>query len=464
MTPWDGPGDSQVSLLRSVAAYDYNTCRAGQKVSKSVSASGLALWFAVCWDGRVLLTSSSGRQVKKVLWMEIRILAAQANRIGKIRIPIVPLDPGTGIEFRPGVDIMGFSTDAPTNLGGFSGPRLMLIADEACGIEDPIFDAIMGNMAGGSKDDERAIAKVLLIANPTAVGGFFYRSFHEERSAWHTHHIPATASPNIREGRVVIPGLATQHFLDTRRMMWGGPGHPVWDARVDGNFPTGGSDLVIPLSLVDAAQKRHDETEASGPLQIGCDPARFGDDETVAIARRGNKIVALEAVHGFDEPAVAGIVVQLAREHSAPHERVTVAIDASNGIGVGIASLLRHQRHERFALQVFESRAGDPSDTPDEYPNMRSQLWFSTKRWLQDGGALPDDEKLAGDLVAPKYGPDVRGRLQVERKKDFKKRLGRSPDRADALALAIYSPPTLAASTITTSSVAGFRFGGRRGF
>ncbi len=76
--------------------------------------------------------------------------------------------------------------------------------------------------------------------------------------------------------------------------------------------------------------------------------------------------------------------------------------------------------------------------TSEDYTNLRAQVWFACRDWLRDGGQIPDDEKLIGELVAPKYLFDARGRMAVTAKKDIKKIIKRSPDRADALCLAVF--------------------------
>jgi hypothetical protein len=78
------------------------------------------------------------------------------------------------------------------------------------------------------------------------------------------------------------------------------------------------------------------------------------------------------------------------------------------------------------------------SDAPDDFPLLRDQLWFGLTDWLKEGGALPEDNKLSAELVAPKYRFDAQRRRKVESKDEIKKRLKRSPDRADAVALFVY--------------------------
>ena len=78
---------------------------------------------------------------------------------------------------------------------------------------------------------------------------------------------------------------------------------------------------------------------------------------------------------------------------------------------------------------------------PLKYVLLRDEIWFALADWLKAGGVFPPDAKLEAELVAPTYKFDPRLRLKVESKDDIKKRLKRSPDRADGLGLAVFSPP-----------------------
>ena len=102
------------------------------------------------------------------------------------------------------------------------------------------------------------------------------------------------------------------------------------------------------------------------------------------------------------------------------------------GVGAGVADLLRYNNQvECVGVNVATSA------TIEEYALLRDQVWFGLKKWLKDGGAIPSDPKLEAELVAPTYAFDLRGRIKVEPKEKIKERLRRSPDRADALALAV---------------------------
>jgi hypothetical protein len=354
----------------------------------------------------------------------------------KLALPIVPRDPGTGIQWDDGRYIVGFSTDEPENMGGFSGPEMLFLVDEASGVSEEIFEAIEGNLAGGAKDGKGAVAKLVLAGNPTRTSGAFYDAFHDDMGIWDCHHISSEDSPNVLADRVVIPGLATQHYVEERRMTWG-EGSPLYQIRVRGEFPAQGSDSVIALSDVCAAVERWSDTSGEGRLHVGVDVARFGVDQSCVVARRGKRVLQVRCCSGFDEIEVAGMTMSVIMQHYSKGERhPQVKVDVT-GVGGGVATILK--RDER--IEVVEIVAAAKALDEDLYPNVRSELWFAISDWLADGGALPDDPKLQRDLIAPAYSFDARGRRVVEKKEKMKQRLGRSPDRADALALAIYSPP-----------------------
>jgi hypothetical protein len=89
-------------------------------------------------------------------------------------------------------------------------------------------------------------------------------------------------------------------------------------------------------------------------------------------------------------------------------------------------------------LEVRAVNAGE-SSTHKNYARCRDELWFGIADWLKAGGAIPDDSKLTGELVAVEYAFTPAAKIKVESKDDLRARLGRSPDRADALALAVFT-------------------------
>jgi hypothetical protein len=418
------PWSKQAHILRQVAAHDRVAVRSGHKVGKSTLAAIAALWFPHAYrGGRVVMTAPTARQVRIVLWREVRRLYQRA---------VFPLGgkmnqlPELGFQAPGDGEILGFSTDEPEKIAGVSGAHVLYIVDEGSGVDDLIFEAIEGSRAGG--------AKLLVLGNPTRTSGAFYRAFTSEAASWKPLHVSSEHSPNIT-GEVAIPGLATSGWVAEKLNDWGEES-PLYQVRVRGNFPMQAENCVIGLALVEKARARYEDTPSSGMLRIGVDVARFGDDETVIWPVRN--LIALEPkiLKSFDTVQVAGRVIECVEAQRRNDEPVRIQVDVI-GVGAGVADILRSSQHR--GIEVVDVNAGGTS-TDDTYARVRDEMWFQMKSWLADGGAIPDDGKLHEELLTPTYSFLPTQRIKVESKDEIKKRLnGRSTDRADALALALYT-------------------------
>lgn len=382
-------------------------------------------------DARVAITAASFSQVKQIIWREMKKMHAKARKMNAIPGGLggmFPRDPQTGYQIPGGNEIFGFSTNEPERAAGISSPNLLYLIDEASGVSQEIFEAMEGNRAAG--------AHIIMTSNPTRTTGTFFDAFHSTRKFWHTIHIPSTASPNIT-GEMKIPGLATEEWVEEKRAEWG-EDSPMFQVRVMGNFPGQGSNAVIGLSLVVEARNRRVKHE--GALRIGVDPARYGDDETVISVVRGLRAYPLLV---FNKPMngleVAGEVLNAIEKYSRPSDKeVRVKVDEI-GLGASPVDFLSTMDRAKTAgvvtVPVNVSRRADEADS---YYNLRSQLCFNLKEWLEGGGSLPEDEMLTQEMVSPTYSFDEKGRRKLDSKDKEKKILGRSPDRRNALELAVY--------------------------
>ncbi len=330
-----------------------------------------------------------------------------------------------------GREIRGFTTATPEQMAGFSGNELLFIIDEASGFPDDIFEAVEGNLAGGGK--------IAAFGNPTKTTGFFFEGFRSQSRQWHRLHISSRESPNVISNAEVIPGLATTEWCDHMLAKYKSKKHPSYMVRVDGDFPEHSSDALIGLASVGKAKARYADYEPQGLARtIGIDPARFGDDETI-VQPVADDIYAYDAraLVGADGPTVAVATFAIIRELGWQDDTVTVRVDGI-GIGAGVLdSLMLLSDESGLSLLVVDVNVSERADEPD-YPNLRSQLWFAIGEWLDESGAIPDDKELEQELLAPRKFVDARGRLVAESKDEIRKKIKRSPNRADALALAIY--------------------------
>jgi hypothetical protein len=376
-------------------------------------------------EARVVLTAPTARQVRSILWRELQLLHAKAKWPlgGKLS-----MQPDIGWQFADGREMVGFATDEPERMAGISGKNVLFIVDEASGVPEPIFEAIEGNRAGG--------AKILMTSNPTKTSGTFYNAFNEQRALWDTFHISSRETPNALTGQKIIPGLAEQWWCDEKAEEWG-EDSPLYAVRIEGNFPAEGFNTVIPIHLLEKALDGWEDVEVNrdDQLCIGVDVARFGDDSTVLFPRRGNKAMMPTVLQKQRTGQVVANVVEMANSlKMSPREVVKVMVDVT-GLGGGVADGLRRIQ----GIDCVEVNSSERAHNEDNYCNVKTELWFSLRDWIRDGGKIPPGvSKLESELVMPLYDYDTHNRYRVEGKKDIKKRLKRSPDRADALALAVY--------------------------
>lgn len=484
MDPWDrGDGmppeyASQVEVLEAVPKHRRVADKAGQKLGKSALGAWTALWWMYTRvQGRVWLTAPTARQVTNILWTEIRLIAQgqhEAQRAKGFR-PNLPgvfgSDPNypnawfnhsahSGMGLGDAWEIVGVTTDDPDRMQGASGPRQLYIVDEASGYDEGIFQSVLGNLAGGGH--------ILALGNPTQLVGTFYDAFHGKAENWKTFTQSSLENPNFYGQN--IPGLANQEYATSALVDWGGPGNPIYDARVLGRFPSSGEYVVVPLALVEVGEGRWAKTPIEGRLEVGVDPSR-GGDEAILAGRHGRWVDDPVAIHvdpsNTEIPPghqVGQYVIGYVAKHAGrggSSLKPRVKVDAI-GIGSSVVDFLlaylrecrKRREEEPFeVVAVVTSRAADErvfvnpkQSCKDAYHNLRTQLGFGVTRFLMEGGALPKNGKLHADLVAPKYYFTQGGKQAVEDKDEVKKRLRRSPDRGDAVALAIYEPPMIASS------------------
>lgn len=420
-------------MLQAALEHDRVAVKAGRKVGKSLSIVTLALWWALAREGHVLITSTTHPQVKGIIWRELTTV----NRRSGLALNL-PLDPGTGLQLASGATITARTAATRENMQGYSGDNVLYLIDESSGIQREILEAIEGNMAGGGK--------MLMFGNPTRLSGYYYDAFNKNKNGWHTITISSRESPNVTSETAHIPGMALPTWIrDTEKQH--GKDSDYVKIHIDGEFAAGASNSVIPLALVDAASQRSAPPE--GRLRIGVDVARSGADSTVVYAIRGNHAYPPLAARGLDGAGVAALALQAIERYGTDQERDTrqralMSDDARpvvnvDEIGVG-ASAYDHLKGTP-GVQVNAVNVAARA-TSEQYRILRDQLWFAVKDWLEEGGCLPPgDDDVREELIAPTYSFDAKGRYMVSGKDDIRATLGRSPDGADALALAVYQPP-----------------------
>jgi hypothetical protein len=192
-----------------------------------------------------------------------------------------------------------------------------------------------------------------------------------------------------------------------------------------------GKDSYIPSDLVMRARKN--EVEGYGPLVMGVDPARFGDDRTAICFRKGRKVFGLESHSKKDTMEVTGIVHSLIETHKPTKVFVDVG-----GLGAGVVDRLKELGHDNI---VAVNAGAKPLDAK-RYFNKRSEMWGNLLEWLSADipCQIDDRDDLHADLCGIRYSVDSSSRLKMEQKAEMKKRGIRSPDLADCVCLTLSMP------------------------
>lgn len=205
---------------------------------------------------------------------------------------------------------------------------------------------------------------------------------------------------------------------------------------VDRDYSASIGNAFIPGDMAtQAAARGPADVPAMGPLRVGLDVARFGDDKCVLSFRRGRVLVRQVVWGKVDLMSTAGRAKQeinAFRQSRGVHLE-QIAVDTI-GIGAGVADALRAWFGEEIVADVNAAlRMDDGSNV-----NLRAAMWNSMKEWLPTA-SIPNDPDLRTDLTGLRYFYRG-GLLQLESKDDAKKRGLKSPDRGDSLALTFAIP------------------------
>ena len=198
------------------------------------------------------------------------------------------------------------------------------------------------------------------------------------------------------------------------------------------DFTASSEYVLIPLDLVIKASKRVNlpQTYSWAPVVIGVDVARFGDDSSVIYVRQGCHTIEVKKYKDLDLMQFADYVAAAITRHRAAATFVDVV-----GLGAGVVDRLTQLGFSN----VIAVNAGYTADNP-KYKNKRAEMWDTAKKWLEDGGDIPDDPILIAQLSSVEYSFDPTDRMVLEKKEDMKKRGLSSPDEAEGLFHTFFMP------------------------
>jgi hypothetical protein len=304
-------------------------------------------------------------------------------------------------------------------LSGLHSEYPLVLIDESGDIAPSVGRAAEQAMGGARS------GLIVQAGNPTSQKGLLYESAVKRRDRWRV--ITITADPEDPKRTPRVSKEWAQEQIDTH-----GRDNPWLQAYVLGIFPTTALNALLSAAEVEAAIGRHyrEDQYIHQAKVLGVDCARFGDDRTVLFRRQGLASFPPQILRGARSEQIAGCIATIVRDWQPD----AIFIDGSGGYGAGTVDALRLAHIT--AQEVHGS--GQPIDQRNY--NKRAECWWGMAEWVKAGGALPPDTpEIVAELTEPTYWLH-KGRLQIEEKDQIKKRLHRSPDLADALALTFTQP------------------------
>ncbi len=436
-------------IAESVQNNQRTSVRACHGISKTLTAAAIAVTYLNLYFPSVVITTApTGNQVKNLLWKEIGDIYSKnvkhlAGRADMLQVRI-----------EPDWYMIGFSTDKPFRMEGFHSPNILWILDEGKGLEKWLYDAVEGSLTGGN-------ARVLELS--TTDGADQQCPFRQHHStdlhAWNCIKLSAYDSPFVdpaqfpdakkymnqdlykygkpRKGREWPEELeeeiqiVEEATIKDKKELWQIKRPDLWETKILGEFSTTSENNIIPLDWVlSAVDSEIDDTDSFD--KYGFDAARMGSDKCVLTRQTGKLIHPQEIWGKKNTMASTGMI----RSSIEPTDLIQV--DAC-GLGAGIFDRLAELGQPVIGLDSAHAAFDD-----QKFFNLKAEMWWCARekfeRQYEEGNVLsiPNDPELIEDLTGARYIIKSDGRIIIEDKKEYKKRMGRSPDQGDSFVYTVF--------------------------
>lgn len=392
----------------------------GHGIGKSAEVGWIILWaLATREDTMGVATANTETQLRTKTWASLatwyrRFIAK--HWFALTATAIYSVDPAHERTWR--IDAVPWSERNTEAFAGLhnQGRRILLIFDEASAIPDIIWET-----AEGALTDQNTQIIWAVYGNPTRNTGRFKDCFEKFRNRWNSEQIDS------RTCRMTNKKLI-QEWIDDY-----GLDSDFVKVRVRGIFPSQSAKQFYSVEDVDRAFGKHMRPEEFNwaPKILTLDPAWEGDDMLVFGLRQGLTFRILRKIPKNDNDIEIANMLARYEDDEQPD---AVFVDA--GYGTGIVSAGRTWGRD-WTLVWFASKSSDHGCL-----NKRAEMAQEAKKWLKAGGSIQDDPALRAGILAPETVPRTDGLIQLESKKEIKKRLGYSPGEFDAWLLSFAFPVT----------------------
>src|SRR5574337_1306682 len=267
------PTDQQGTALKGLDEHDHVAVASGHGCGKSgVQSMSVLHYMSTRYLPKIPCTAPSKHRLYDVLWAELSKWHRRMNPLfGHLFV-------WTKEKFfhkqhpEEWFAVARTATkDNPEALQGFHADYVLIVADEASGIPETIFEVTDG--AHG-----RLETKELMCANPTRLEGTFYQAFHKNRAFYRTLKWSCLDSP-----------IAPPEYCERIEKKYGRDSN-IYRIRVLGEFPFSDGDTFIPYHLAEDALYREIQPQKEFQKVFGVDVARFGEDDTAIAIRQGDEI------------------------------------------------------------------------------------------------------------------------------------------------------------------------------
>jgi hypothetical protein len=416
----------QREIAESVRDNRYTAVESAHDTGKSFIASRLVTWWLEAHapgDAFAVTTAPTQTQVGTILWREIGRAHAKGNlsgRIGGGMVPTWKLDSGEIVGYGRKPQDLANEEEAAAAFSGIHARFVLVILDEADGIPKWLWDAVDTLATNES-------ARVLAIGNPDAPDSHFAKVC-QPGSGWVRHRISAFDTPAFTGEKVpdeLLELLVSRDWVEERKRRWG-ERSAMYLSKVLGQRPEASESQLITAPMVRAAQALDLSGQAlADPGTYGWDIGEFGSDESAGYLNRGGMVRHVYTSAQQDVMATTGDIVA---EVDGKTDRMNVVDKV--GVGSGVWARLRE-----LGVPVHGFGAGERAHDPLRFVNRRAEAWWAVREAMRENlvDLDPEDEELAAELQAPRWGRDSRGRVWIESKESLKKRGVASPNRADAV-------------------------------
>jgi phage terminase large subunit len=411
----------------------------------SFMAMVTALAFAATYPGAlVLVLSPTWTQTLRVLMEQVKAFARAGS--GREQLPIEKLNEDEIRIFDSKIFALG--SNLMERLQGYHGLNVLIILDEASGIDPKLIPALEGISASGD-------VRWLALGNPTRASGWFYETHSPRNRTFKKFAISAFDTPNLRTPRQLLPGtrpftidelfamtdaeldanpwpqLTSRRFVRDKYLDWYVGKQALWQQRILGNFADLRSEALFSVADLEACMRPSSADPHHRNFEVGIDPSVGGGDATGVTICSGNAIVACERIEAADSFEAT---IKFLRPY---RDSIRLIYCDVIGLGAEWPRMLREHGYRVEGINV----SGAPKAHDIKYANLKAERFVALAHRVRKraiSGMTPD---LAQELGAiEQMSREGDGAVLIASKKEVKAKLGHSPDLAESLMVVLGGP------------------------